>query len=186
MVTGMTMVAGGLGIYQVVSVNSGFGPLSAAFALIGGGMGLVIGPASNAIINTLPEGRIGGGSGLRSTVQLLGGSFGVAVIASLATSRYTAELNRGFRGSLAAVPAGARSSISEQIGTAISTAKTLPTATGDHVVSFARQAFMDGLHLSALVGLIIVGLATVAAAAWIPRTQAELTEDQQAEAGAIV
>jgi EmrB/QacA subfamily drug resistance transporter len=185
MVLGMALVSAGLAVFESVSVVSGFTPVGLAFGLIGTGMGLVIGPASTAIINTLPEGRVGAGSGLRSTVQLLGGSFGVAVIASLATTRYTSEVNRAFDGSLSAVPASARSGIAEQIGGAISAAKSLPNPPRQAIEAVAREAFVSGLHLSALVGLVIVALATLAACAWIPRDKPVLSEDQKADAAAI-
>jgi EmrB/QacA subfamily drug resistance transporter len=168
MLIGMVLVTAGLAVFATVSADSGFTPVAIAFGLIGMGIGLVIAPGSNAIIGTLPPGKVGAGSGLRSMVQLLGGSFGVAIVGSLATSRYQSEIQQAFAGPLRGVPTAARPAISSQIGDAVAAARTLPSGLAHAVTAAANRAFVNGIRLSAVVGVVIMVLATVAAAIYIP------------------
>jgi EmrB/QacA subfamily drug resistance transporter len=169
MVTGMVLVAGALGIYTTLSTSSGLLPVGVAFAMIGFGLGLVIAPASNAIINALPPDKVGAGSGLRSMVQLLGGSFGVAIIGNLATSRYRDGVDQALRGpALRGLPAGARSAVSDQIGDAIGAARHLPTGLARTVTVTAQTAFVSGVRLGAAVGVGVLVVAIIAAAVYVP------------------
>ncbi len=168
MLVGMMLVTAGLAVFATVSVESGFTPVAIAFGMIGMGIGLVIAPGSNAIIGTLPAGKIGAGSGLRSMVQLLGGSFGVAIVGSLATSRYQSEIHQAFAGPLQGVPSAARPAIASQIGDAVAAARTLPPGLAHEVTTAASQAFVNGIRLSAIVGVVVMVVATVAAAVYVP------------------
>ena len=126
MLVGMVLVTGGLITLTTLSVASGVLPVTVAFVLVGFGMGLVIAPASNAIVGTLPPDKIGAGSGLRATVQLLGGSFGVAIVGSLAAGVYRSSIQKAFDGPLRHVPAASRPAIQSQIGDALGRAATFP------------------------------------------------------------
>jgi EmrB/QacA subfamily drug resistance transporter len=169
MVTGMVLVAGALGIYTTLSVGSGVVPVGVAFAMIGFGLGIVIAPASNAIISTLPPDKVGAGSGLRSMVQLLGGSFGVAIIGNLATSRYRARVHLALRGpALHGLPPGARAAVSDQIGDAIGAARRLPAGLARAVTAEAQTAFVSGVRLGAAVGVGVLVVAIIAAAVYVP------------------
>ncbi len=108
MLVGMVLVTGGLLTLTTLSVASGVLPVSVAFVLVGFGMGLVIAPASNAIVGTLPPDKIGAGSGLRAMVQLLGGTFGVAILGSLAAGVYRSDVQKAFDGPLHHVPVASR------------------------------------------------------------------------------
>jgi EmrB/QacA subfamily drug resistance transporter len=169
---GMVLVTAGLAIFTMVSTSSGFAPIAVAFSLIGVGMGLVIAPASNAIIGTLSPDKVGAGSGLRSMVQLLGGSFGVAIVGSLATSRYRSLVAQAFGGPLRGVPAAARPAVSDQIGQAVAVAGRLPAGLGRATTTVANQSFVSGIHLSATVAVAVMVVATAAAALYIPRRSA--------------
>jgi EmrB/QacA subfamily drug resistance transporter len=176
MVAGMTLVTGGLVTLATLSVTSGFATVAIAFSLVGFGMGLVIAPASNAIVGTLPADKVGAGSGLRAMVQLLGGTFGVAIVGSLASGVYRADIRRAFDGPLRHVAAASRPAIDSQIGDAVSVAAKLPRGLGRATREAANQAFVGGLHLSALVGVGIMIVALLSAAIYVP-ARVTLTDD---------
>ncbi len=177
MLIGMVLVTSGLTTFATVSVHSGFSTVGIAFGLIGLGMGLVIAPASNAIIGTLPPEKVGAGAGVRSMVQLLGGSFGVAIVGSLSTSKYRSEIQQAFSGPLKEVPAAARPAIKNQIGDAVEAAGKLPGSLGHATAEAANQAFVSGLRLSALVAVGVMALATVAAAIYVPNRVEPSSDD---------
>jgi hypothetical protein len=176
MLVGMMLVTGGLVTLATLSVASGFVTVAIAFALVGFGMGLVIAPASNAIVGTLPVDKVGAGSGLRAMVQLLGGTFGVAIVGSLASGVYRSDIQRALEGPLRRVPAASRQALGSQIGDAASVAAKLPRGLGQATREAANQAFVNGLHLSALVGVGIMVAALLSAAVYVP-SRVTLTDD---------
>jgi EmrB/QacA subfamily drug resistance transporter len=168
MLVGMTLVTAGLVTLCTLTITSGFLTVGIAFALVGLGMGLVIAPASNAIVGTLPADKIGAGSGLRAMVQLLGGALGVAIVGSLAAGVYRSKIQTAFAGPLRHVPPGSRKTIGSQIGEAVGAAAKLPRGLGDVTRETANRAFVSGLHLAALVGVGIMVAATLSTAMYVP------------------
>lgn len=184
-VAGMLMIAAALGIYSTLDTSQSPVPVAIAFALVGTGLGLVIAPASNAVMGTLPPDKIGAGAGLRSTVQLLAGSFAVAIIGNLATGRYRSRVGSALQGPLADLPPAARSAIRSQIGGAVETARHLPPASAARVRAAADSAFVSGVRLGALVDLAIMVLAIAAVARYIPAARPKPTAVEVAATEAI-
>jgi MFS family permease len=168
MVAGMATGTGGLAVLALVPPGSGIMLLEVPLALIGLGIGTVIAPASNAVMSSLPPDAIGAGSGLRSMVQLLGGSFGVAVLGSIATSRYRSEVHHAFHTTLAPLPPPARGPVASQIGQAIPVVKQLPPALAQITDFTVKHAFASGLHLAALAGAAFLVAAAITAAILVP------------------
>lgn len=167
-VVGMLLIAAALAIYTTLGVNSDVVPIAVAFTLVGIGLGLVVAPASNAVIGTLPADKIGIGSGLRSTVQLLAGSFGVAIIGNLTTTRYHDRMAAALRGPLRSLPGPARGAVVNQIGGAVESARSLPAGLASRVTAASDGAFVSGVRLGALVDLVVMLVAAVAVARYIP------------------
>ena len=172
-VAGMTMIAGALAVYCTLGVTSDPLPIAVAFTLVGTGIGLVIAPASNAVIGSLPPDKIGIGSGLRSTVQLLAGSFGVAIIGNLALGRYHQRMSSalagpGLRAAVSRLPAGSRDAITNQIGGAVTVSRHLPPGLAARITAASDSAFVSGVRLAALVDLGIMVVAIAAVARYVP------------------
>jgi EmrB/QacA subfamily drug resistance transporter len=179
MLSGMVLVTCGLLALSTLTVGSGFLIVGIAFALIGSGMGLAIAPASTAIVGTLSADKVGAGSGLRSMVQLLGGSFGVAIVGSLATTAYRSAIGPSLAGPLRSLPAAARAAVRNQIGDAVGVAKTLPPGLGRATEGAANHAFVSGLHLAALVGTGVLLFSTLAAAKYVPSRVADVDDEER-------
>jgi EmrB/QacA subfamily drug resistance transporter len=171
---GMVLTAAAAGIYSTLQVSLSPIPIMTAFWLGGLGLGLVIAPASNAVVGTLPPDKVGAGSGLRSTVQLLGASFGVAVIGDLTTTRYRSQIDHALSGPLGHLPPGARSAIASQIGGATSAADHLPPDVASKVTAAADSAFVSGVRLGALVALAVMVVALGAVARYFPSAGPDL------------
>ena len=73
---------------------------------IGGGLGLVQAPATEAIMGSLPPAKAGVGSAVNDTARELGGTLGVAIVGSVFSSVYASRLGEALLGS--PVPAGCR------------------------------------------------------------------------------
>jgi EmrB/QacA subfamily drug resistance transporter len=177
LLSGMVMVTTGLAIFATVTTQSGFLRVGVAFTLVGAGMGFAIAPASNAVVSALPPDKVGVGSGLRSTMQFIGGSFGVAIVGTISTSHYRAKVNAAYDGPLRAVPAHSRDSISEQIGRAVLESPHLPARLASRVTDVTNHAFVGGMRIAAIIAFAAAGLASIAVALYIPR-DVELDPDE--------
>lgn len=119
----------------------------------GGGL---VNPATNAAMNSIPANRAGVGSAMNDTTRQLGGVLGIAVLGSILNSTYVAKINAS------AMISDLPEHISELIKTSLQGAhlaiNTLPAGVASQVLDYAKQAFIDGVFLSALVGVIILTL----------------------------
>ncbi|MEO6512612.1 MAG: MFS transporter [Nocardioides sp.] len=124
--------------------------------LMGLGMGFISTPATESILLVLPPARAGVGSAVNDATRELGGTLGVAVVGSVFSSVYAANLADGAWGRL---PADVLAQAKDSVGAA-----TAISAGQPGLVSALQDAFMNGLHTSSLVvGLLCVAGAVVGA-----------------------
>src|SRR5207237_10725133 len=93
------VVASGLfamtGFYLWVATteaSTGYGTIAAQLLLLGTGIGLTSAPATEAIMGVVPKAKAGVGSAVNDATRLLGGTLGVAAIASIYASLYASRL----------------------------------------------------------------------------------------------
>jgi predicted MFS family arabinose efflux permease len=184
MVSGMALAAGAQAVLATISSTTGYPEIGLAYGLMGFGTGLTVAPASNAIVGTLPPDKVGAGSGLRATVQLLGASFGVAVIGSIVISRYRHLVEAAFSGPLKAVPPSLRPSISSQVGVAHSAAAQLPSSLAHTTTQIANHAFAAGIRLGSIISLCVILAAMLAAARYVPRYTSHQDDEEMLLAAA--
>ncbi|MEV7419545.1 MFS transporter [Streptomyces sp. NPDC089919] len=146
---GMLVMAAAFGLLATVTATTGFTVPATALGLLGLGAGLAMPAAVGALMSTIPAEQAGVGSALNDTIQQAGTALGIAVLGSLLTSRFTAEMP-------ADAPEQARHSI----------AGALAAAHGDQgLVTTAREAFTTSMSttftLSAVGVLAAALLATV-------------------------
>jgi EmrB/QacA subfamily drug resistance transporter len=80
---GLSLVAIALYIQSLITVDTGYGHLLPAFALMGLGIGLTMSPMSTAAMNAVKETKAGLASGILSMSRMVGGTFGVAAVGAL-------------------------------------------------------------------------------------------------------
>ena len=149
-VTGLGLVAAGLAVISRVGVGSSYWLLVAGLIPLGVGMGAAMTPATTAITEGLPAAQQGVGSALNDLSREVGGALGIAVIGSIVTATYRANLH------LAGVPAGVAVKARGSFALAIHA--------GGPVKASASTAFVDGLHTGLLyaAGAALLAAATVA------------------------
>ena len=74
------------------STASYWGTVIIAMVLMAAGLGLVTGPATEAIMGALPPGKAGAGSAVNDTTREVGGTLGVAIVGSVLNSAYGAHV----------------------------------------------------------------------------------------------
>ncbi|NGN64500.1 MFS transporter [Streptomyces sp. A7024] len=149
-------IAGYVVLTQVGSAG-GLPLLITGFYILYPGVAPVMTLATNLVIGSAPPEKAGAASAVNSTASDLGVSLGIALLGSLGTAVYRADMADAVP---AAVPAGAEESARDTLPGALAVAETLPAGLGDSLLIPARAAFTDGLNLAAAGA---AGLVTVAA-----------------------
>ncbi|MEU0671503.1 MFS transporter [Streptomyces sp. NPDC006172] len=144
---GMLVMAASFALLTTVEADGGFTVPAVGLALLGLGAGLAMPAAVAALMGTIPEDKAGVGSALNDTVQQAGTALGIAILGSLLTHGYRAEMP-------ADAPEQARHSIVGALATAGDDA-TLAQA--------AREAFTSSMTTTFTVSAVGVLAAAVLA-----------------------
>jgi hypothetical protein len=131
---------------------------------MGLGCGLVMAPATDSIMGSLPPEHAGVGSAMNDTTRELGSALGVAVIGSVMSSFYGPRLLDRLP---TAMPAGARDAASDSIGAAASVAEQAGSA-GAVVLDTARDVFVYAMARASWVAAAVGVVGALIAWRWLP------------------
>jgi EmrB/QacA subfamily drug resistance transporter len=118
------------------------------------GMSLTLAPLTGSIMSAVPLGKAGVGSAMNDVSRELGGALGVAVLGSIVASRYNDLLAPAVTQLTGQARALAESSLSGALQVAAQTGNAALAAA-------ARQAYVDGMHLSVTIGSMFAFAAAV-------------------------
>jgi EmrB/QacA subfamily drug resistance transporter len=160
--TGMVLVAVGLAALSRATGSTPYPVISVDLALLSLGMGLVMPPATEAVMGALPPAKAGIGSAVNDATREVGGALGIAIFGSITASTYTSHVTRALRG--ARLPAAAADAIEHSVGGAMAVANQVGGRSGAALAGIARDAFVDGFGISLAIaaGLVLVGAVAVA------------------------
>jgi DHA2 family multidrug resistance protein-like MFS transporter len=160
---GMAIAAIGTAMLVGLSAN-GLGSLllvAVASVVIAVGLAPVITLATELIVGSAPPEQAGAATGMSETSGELGGALGIAILGSVGTALYRAEVADALP---ADIPAGVADAARDTLGGALTVAQTLPAELAGAVVAAAQTAFIDALHLVAAVAAVGAGVTAVIAA----------------------
>ena len=152
---GLVLAAAGSAVLSGVGADTGFGPIGAAEALIGLGLGLSLAPAAEAILGALPVAETGVGFALTRTLQFVAMSFGVAVLGGILNAAY----RDGLVGHLTGLSTAARAEVEGSVAQAVSV---------PHAFAAARTAYADGMGDVMLVTAFVLASAAALIAVFLP------------------
>jgi EmrB/QacA subfamily drug resistance transporter len=167
--TGTLIAAAGVAVQAGFSDGSSYVPTGVGLLLFGLGAGIAMPAATDIIMATLPPARAGVGSAVNDTVRELGGALGVAVIGSIAATRYTSSLQSKL-GRFGGVSGTERHLLTDNVGSALHVSGRLG-ANGNEIATLARSAFVDSMSASLWVAVGLALAATVVALRYLPRAQ---------------
>jgi DHA2 family multidrug resistance protein-like MFS transporter len=157
--SGLTVVALSIfGIY-LVDETTPIWYLELLLFLQGAGMSNVFAPSTAAVMSTVPRERAGAGSALNNTVRNVCQALGVAILGSLISSIYRAQVTP----SLHVLPAVARVGAAESIG-ATRAAIADASAHGQNVsglIASAERSFVHAMHWASFASALVAVLAAV-------------------------
>jgi EmrB/QacA subfamily drug resistance transporter len=167
--TGMCLIAVGFGLFGRITPHSTY--LYVLFSLVPfiSGAALTMSPMTTAIMSAVPARRAGAGSAMNDATRELGAALGVAVLGSLAASKYASRL----AGAIAPLSAAARHAAASSLTGALQVAARLPHARGAAVADGAKAAFVEGIHIACIAGAALSILAAVLVVRYLPAPAAE-------------
>lgn len=187
LVVGAGMVIGTVGVVLLTLIESGstYTDFVAPLLLLGFAIGLSVAPATDTIMGSFPESKLGVGGGANDTALELGGSLGIAILGSLLATSYKDKLTDLIGGQL---PAAAMDTAKDSVGGGLAVAEQV----GQNPQGGAQQAqaLIDAVHESfahsiahtSLIGAIIMAAGTMIVIAVLPGRKAA-GKHRQAEPG---
>jgi len=149
------------------------------------GMALVMAPATESIMGSLPRAKAGVGSAVNDTTRQVGGALGVAVVGSVMTSAYGSQLSSSLANSGVHTSAANVEQAKQGLGFALQLAAKAPANVQGAIVTSAQDAFVTGMHHGVIVAGFAALIGSAVVARWLPaRAAAEEVFEQQDMAAA--
>jgi EmrB/QacA subfamily drug resistance transporter len=179
--TGLLIVSGGLLLLSTLQPDSGYGLVAAALMLMGFGMGSTMAPATESIMSSLPLEHAGVGSAMNDTVRMVGGTLGVAVLGSLLSSGYGADMD----GATRELPEPTAHAAGDSIGAASAVAERIGGSAGRALGQAAETAFTSAMSTSLLVAAAAAAAGALIAFLVLPARERERAEKLAVAPGAV-
>ncbi|HEY7134535.1 MAG TPA: MFS transporter [Acidimicrobiia bacterium] len=184
--TGLGLVTAGLVLSTGLSASSPYQDIIWRLILMSFGMGMVMAPATDSVMGSLPLAKAGVGSAVNDTTRQVGGALGVAVLGSVLSSGFGPKIDSFFKGT--PIPTAARHTAREGVGNALAVADQLRTSRLPNASAFAadlvrtaNHAFVDSFHSSLLVGAAATLIGVFVAVRWLPAHPRDADVAVQAE-----
>ena len=162
---GMALVASGFVLFSRLGTHTPYVYILVCVLFLVSGIALSMSPMTAAIMSAVPPSRAGAGSAMNDASRELGAALGVAVLGSLAASRYGSGLSSSIR-SLSPVD---RAAAHTSLAGALQTAGHLPAGAASRLIAGADRAFVSGIHLAATGGAMLAAAAAVLVLRFLPR-----------------
>ncbi len=79
---------------RILTVTTDYGQIALGLCISSLGIGLVMSPATNSVMGSIPVSQAGVGSAMNDTTRQVGGALGVAALGTLMNSTYLANINK--------------------------------------------------------------------------------------------
>jgi Na+/melibiose symporter-like transporter len=167
---GFVLLALGLFLGSTTSVGSTGVFVAAWMAIVGMGMGIALATASSAALVELSEEKSGVGSAVLQAVNKVGGPFGTAILGSVLSAGYLADVR------LSGLPGPAATAVRQSVFGGVAVAHRLGSAS---LLRSVQTAFVHGMDMALLVSAGIALVGVVLTLIFLPRTNVS----QEAPAG---
>jgi EmrB/QacA subfamily drug resistance transporter len=160
---GLFAMTAALAGYQLLGATTPIWVLCVLFFIQGIGMGVIMPPATEAVMSVVPRERAGAGSALTNTARQVSGALGVAVLGSILAQAYRSQLTPH----LASLPASVRNAATGSITASEAVAAKLGAA-GRGLASAADSSFIHAMHITTLISAAITLLGAIVVLRWMP------------------
>jgi DHA2 family multidrug resistance protein-like MFS transporter len=166
---GLAVATVGFALLTQVDGRSGLVILVSGTVVFSLGLAPVFTLTNDTVIGTAPPERAGAASAISETSSELGGALGIAILGSIGAALYRSAMADAIpRG----VPPEAAEAARGTLGGAVSAATHLPDQLGAALLGAAREAFTQGLQLTALVSSVTMVVTAILGAVVLRRATA--------------
>ncbi|HVB93061.1 MAG TPA: MFS transporter, partial [Acidimicrobiales bacterium] len=165
-VSGMALIALGLGLLSRTTVAGTYRDCIAAFLVLGVGVALALAPSTESVMGSLPKEEAGVGSATNDTAMQLGGALGVGVLGTALILRYQHLVSPVV--AHAGVPASVQGLIKSSLGAALAVSQHAPAPLGSELALLARRSFVSGMDLAMMIAAAVVAVAAVLVLVLLP------------------
>jgi DHA2 family multidrug resistance protein-like MFS transporter len=138
--------------------------LACCFVGIGFGVQVALLAASDTIMSVAPESHAGGAAAIEETAYELGAGMGVAVLGTITTIAYAPAVP-----DVPGVPDGGMDQARQSLAGAAHVADEVGGSAGGALLDAARWAFVNALHTTVVVSVVLLSLTAVAVAMLLRR-----------------
>ena len=164
--TGLSVGAVGLVIASRLTADASYPEVLVALVVLAAGLALVMPPATESIMGSLPLAKAGVGSAVNDTTRQVGGALGVAVLGSVMSSTYGPRVTEAISG----LPLSSEqaTAIHDQIGAAMRAAAEIGGPAGRALADVASSGFADGMSTAFVIGAAALVLGAGIVALFLP------------------
>ncbi len=161
---GFLIGASGFGVITQVHAHSPLAVLLAGAAVLAAGLVMVMTLVTEVVVGSVPAERAGSASALSETCSELGGALGIAILGSIGTAAYRADIS---------VPPGipGADAAREGLPGAVAAAAHLPGELGTTLIAAARDSFSHSMNVVAIVGAALLVATAVLVTVLAPAKQ---------------
>jgi MFS transporter, DHA2 family, multidrug resistance protein len=175
---GLLTVTGALIGLSFITATTPYSITIVLFCLMSAGMGMVMAPATESVMGSLPREKAGVGSAVNDTTRQMGGALGVAVIGSVASSIYASDVaGVSDRFGLSSEQLAASKS---SLGGALTVAQSVGSGASEFLVD-VKDAFVHSLSYGLRLGAVFVVGAAFVAWRFLPARAHDPLADEGAE-----
>ncbi|WP_169816396.1 MFS transporter [Demequina soli] len=171
-VPGLVVIAGGFLLMTTWPTVPSYWDFLVAMSTVTLGMALVMTPATNMLMSSVPRNRSGMGSAMNDTTRELGASLGIAVLGSMIANAYASNIAPVAD----QLPAEAAGYVGDSLAGAMSVAGQMGDA-GASIAQAAQAAFMDANQHAMLISAIIAGVTALIMLVALPRGERSLSAE---------
>jgi EmrB/QacA subfamily drug resistance transporter len=164
--TGLVVAAVGLVIASRLTAGASYPEVLVSLVVLAAGLALVMPPATESIMGSLPPGKAGVGSAVNDTTREVGAALGVAVLGSVMTSTYRPRVSEAING--LPVPDGVAQAVTDQVGAAMVAAGEVGGEPGRTLAAAASGGFADGMSIAFLIGAAAMLVGAVIVGRYLP------------------
>ncbi|MGN9789424.1 MFS transporter [Nonomuraea sp. ZG12] len=162
---GLILIGAGMFILAAADTLTTYPLVGASLSFTGLGAGLTVGQAIATSLSQVPPALAGVGSAAGNSARQIGGALGVAVLGSVLASVYANNVLAGLGG----YPANVAELSSESVNALTQAAAMVGPAEVERLLEIGRTAFVDGMHVSMIVGGLLAVLSAVVVFASLPK-----------------
>jgi Na+/melibiose symporter-like transporter len=165
---GMLSIGAGLLLFTGLTTHTPYAYVVICVVPLTAGIALSMSPMTASIMGAVPPRRAGAGSAMNDASRELGAALGIAILGSVAASRYSARISHFVASLSHRDQAQARSSIAG----ALQVANRLHGAASTQLTNGAHSAFVGGLHLAVIAGALLSFIAAGIVFRYLPHSLA--------------